>query len=188
MATVRNASSGTIATKPTAFHTIADIRMACAASTAIKGSEAATKTSPMAKTEACREARCSPRWPTNGGLTGCQPAIIRRHKPTHELQKSMLNLNAMAARIAPIILSLAWVQSAHAQTATNLLVAQSSPIKDANRNAKLADTASITEDLIDLVLAGKSDQVAGKVAASAKYCRRCVRCSVTAPSTCSQAK
>jgi len=61
MATVRNASSGTIATKPTAFHTIADIRMACAASTAIKGSaitqasEAATKTSPMAKTDLVTE-------------------------------------------------------------------------------------------------------------------------------------
>jgi len=57
MATVRNASSGTIAMKPTAFPAIADIRMACAASTAIKGSaitqasEAATKTSPMAKTD-----------------------------------------------------------------------------------------------------------------------------------------
>jgi hypothetical protein len=57
MTTVRNASSGTIAMKPPAFPAIADIRMACAASTAIKGSaitqasEAATKTSPMAKTD-----------------------------------------------------------------------------------------------------------------------------------------
>ena len=57
MATVRNASSDTIAMKTTAFPAIADIRMACAASTAIKGSaitqasEAATKTSPMAKTD-----------------------------------------------------------------------------------------------------------------------------------------
>jgi hypothetical protein len=54
---VRNASSGTIAMKPTAFPAIAGIRMACAASTAIKGSaitqasEAATETSPMAKTD-----------------------------------------------------------------------------------------------------------------------------------------
>src|SRR5713101_3872558 len=53
----RNASRGTIAMKPTAFPAIADIRMACAGSTAIKGSattqdsEAATKTSPMAKTD-----------------------------------------------------------------------------------------------------------------------------------------
>ncbi len=45
------------AMKPTAFPAIADIRMACAGSTAIKGSattqdsEAATKTSPMAKTD-----------------------------------------------------------------------------------------------------------------------------------------
>jgi hypothetical protein len=55
MATERNASSGTIATEPTAFHVIANIHTACAATTAIKGSTqalvVATKTSPMAKTE-----------------------------------------------------------------------------------------------------------------------------------------
>jgi hypothetical protein len=58
MVTGRNASSGSVAMKATAFPAFTDIRMACAASTAIKGSaiiqalEAATKTNPMAKTEA----------------------------------------------------------------------------------------------------------------------------------------
>ena len=56
METGKNASSGAITTKPTAFLTIADTRMACVASTAIKGSaiiqaSEATKTSPMAKTD-----------------------------------------------------------------------------------------------------------------------------------------
>jgi len=57
MVTGRNASSGTVAMKPTGFPAFADIRMAYAASTAIKGQaitqapEAATKTSPMAKTD-----------------------------------------------------------------------------------------------------------------------------------------
>jgi hypothetical protein len=57
MVTGRNSSSGTVAMEPTGSPAIADIRMACAGSTAIKGSattqasEAATKTSPMAKTD-----------------------------------------------------------------------------------------------------------------------------------------
>ena len=57
MVTGMNVSSGTVAMQPTGFTAIADIRMACAASMAIKGlaitraPEAATETSPMAKTE-----------------------------------------------------------------------------------------------------------------------------------------
>ena len=47
----RNASSGTIAMNPIVFPVTADIRIACAASTAIRGSEVATRTSPMARTE-----------------------------------------------------------------------------------------------------------------------------------------
>jgi hypothetical protein len=56
METGKNASSGAITTKPTALPIIADTRMACAASTAIKGSaiiqaSEATGTSPTAKTD-----------------------------------------------------------------------------------------------------------------------------------------
>src|SRR5207248_2865943 len=40
MATVRSATSGTIAMKPTDFPAIADIRMACVASMAIEGTQA----------------------------------------------------------------------------------------------------------------------------------------------------
>ena len=56
--TGRTASSDTVAIKPTGLFASADSRMAGAALTAIKGSaitqapEAATKTSPMAKTNA----------------------------------------------------------------------------------------------------------------------------------------
>src|SRR3979411_3522992 len=57
MVTGRNASSGTVATAPTGSPVFMNIRMACAGSTAIKGSattpasEAVTKTSPMVKTD-----------------------------------------------------------------------------------------------------------------------------------------
>ena len=69
MVTGRNALSGTVTMKSMGSPAIADICMACAGSTEIKGSEtiqgpeAATKTSPMAKTDLwCRcswDLRCA---------------------------------------------------------------------------------------------------------------------------------
>jgi hypothetical protein len=56
-------------------------------------------------------------------------------------------------------------------SSTRLRLAQTTAtgsVKDANRNAKLADAASIAEDLIDLALDGKADKVAEKVSAMRK--------------------
>jgi hypothetical protein len=73
--------------------------------------------------------------------------------------------------VVPAAVITAMILPPQAQSASNLLVAQKRPtsaVKDANRNAKLADAASITEDLIDFALDGKADNVAERVAAMRK--------------------
>lgn len=62
----------------------------------------------------------------------------------------MFNYTVLPGIIATLILSPAVGQSAHVQS-TPLLIAQKSSvklIKESSRNAKLADAASINEDLI----------------------------------------
>lgn len=83
----------------------------------------------------------------------------------------MFKFTATAAFITAIILSPGLVQSPQAESTTSLRLAQKAPagpVEDANRNTKLADAASITEDLIDFALDGKADNVAEKVAAMRK--------------------
>jgi hypothetical protein len=72
---------------------------------------------------------------------------------------------------APAAVITAMILPPQAQCASNLLLAQNRPasaVKDANRSAKLADAASITEDLIDFALDGKAASVAERVAAMRK--------------------
>jgi hypothetical protein len=72
---------------------------------------------------------------------------------------------------APAAVITAMLLSPQALSATSLLLAQkttASPVKDANRSTKLADAASITEDLIDFALDGKADSVAERVGAMRK--------------------
>lgn len=72
---------------------------------------------------------------------------------------------------APAVVITAMILLPQAQSASNLLLAQKTPasaVKDANRSAKLADAASIAEDLIDFALDGKAGNVAERVAAMRK--------------------
>jgi hypothetical protein len=83
----------------------------------------------------------------------------------------MLRRTMTAAAIAALLLSPALAKSSQSDSMTNLHLAQktlSRPMKEANRNAKLADAASINEDLIGFALEGKADKVAEKVAAMRK--------------------
>ena len=79
----------------------------------------------------------------------------------------MLKSVMIAPAILILLLSLAPAQSPWTNTPTKLQLAQksNSPVKEANRNAKLADAASINEDLVGLALDGKADKVAERVTA-----------------------
>src|SRR4030088_1879372 len=79
----------------------------------------------------------------------------------------MLKSRTTAVAIAALVLSTAIAQSHQSEPMTPAKLAQktSPPSKEADRNAKLADAASINEDLICFSLEGKADKVAEKVVA-----------------------
>ena len=80
----------------------------------------------------------------------------------------MLKHTAAAAAIVAFTLSPALVQLPAPDFWAGPLFAREASAKDLGRNAKLADAASINEDLIDAALGGKADKVAEKVAAMRK--------------------
>lgn len=83
----------------------------------------------------------------------------------------MLKSRTTAVAIAALVLSTAMAQSHQSDPMTPAKLAQKTsptPSKEANRNAKLADAASINEDLIGFSLEGKADKVAEKVVAMRK--------------------
>src|SRR6266853_5357453 len=80
----------------------------------------------------------------------------------------MLKSRTTAVAIAALVLSTAIAQSHQSESMTPAKLAQKTsppPSKETNRNAKLADAASINEDLIGFSLEGKADKVAEKVVA-----------------------
>jgi hypothetical protein len=83
----------------------------------------------------------------------------------------MLKRTMTALAISALMLSTALAQSQPSDSLTAIKLAQKTsptPSKAANRNSKLADAASINEDLIGFALEGKADKVADKVAAMRK--------------------
>ena len=83
----------------------------------------------------------------------------------------MLKHTITAATIIALMLSPALAQSLQSDSLTKPQLAQktpSRPIKKGNRNARLAEVASINEDLIGFALDDKPDKVAEKVAAMRK--------------------
>jgi hypothetical protein len=83
----------------------------------------------------------------------------------------MLKRTMTTLAISALMLSTALAQSQHSGPMTTVKLAQKTsptPIKDANRNAKLADAASINEDLIGFSLEGKADKVTEQVGAMRK--------------------
>jgi hypothetical protein len=83
----------------------------------------------------------------------------------------MLKSRTTAVAIAVLVLSTAMARSHQSDPTTPAKLAQTTsptPGKEANLNAKLADAASINEDLIGLSLEGKADKVAEKVVAMRK--------------------
>src|SRR3979490_2122593 len=83
----------------------------------------------------------------------------------------MLKSTMTAVACSALMLSSALAQSHQPGPINTVKVAQRTsptPIKDATRNAKLADAASINEDLIGFALEGKAGQVAEKVTAMRK--------------------
>jgi hypothetical protein len=83
----------------------------------------------------------------------------------------MLKSTITAITCSALMLSTALGQSQPPSSVTTVELAQknsATPSKDANRNAKLTDAASINEDLIGFALEGKAGQVAEKVTAMRK--------------------
>jgi hypothetical protein len=83
----------------------------------------------------------------------------------------MLKNTMTAVVCSALMLSTALAQSHQTDPAAAAKLAQTTsptPSKDANRNAMLADAASINEDLIGFALEGKADKVAEQVAAMRK--------------------
>src|SRR6202521_751406 len=86
-------------------------------------------------------------------------------------RKRMLKSTVTAVACSALMLSTALAQSHQPDPMTAVKVAQRAlPTfsKDASRNAKLTDAASINEDLIGFSVEGKADRVAEKVAAMRK--------------------
>jgi hypothetical protein len=99
-----------------------------------------------------------------GGLRqSAHGQILRRN----QMLKKMITAAALSAlTLSPIL-----AQSQQLGSATTVKLAQTTsptPSKDADRNAKLMDAASINEDLIGFALEGKADKVAEQVAAMRK--------------------
>jgi hypothetical protein len=83
----------------------------------------------------------------------------------------MLKLTMTAAVVSALILLPARAQARQLDSTTTLQLAQktpSEPAREGIRNQKLADAASINEDLIGFALEGKADKVAEQVAAMRK--------------------
>jgi len=83
----------------------------------------------------------------------------------------MLKSTMTAVAISALVLSTAIAQSHQSDPTTTAKLAQKTsraPNKGANRNAKLADAASLNEDLIGFALKGNADKVAEKVVAMRK--------------------
>jgi hypothetical protein len=83
----------------------------------------------------------------------------------------MLKTTKTAAALSALMLSTTLAQSQQLAPATTVKLAQTTsptPSKDADRNAKLTEAASLNEDLIGFALDGKADKVAEQVAAMRK--------------------
>jgi hypothetical protein len=83
----------------------------------------------------------------------------------------MLKHTITAVTVSALMLSTALAQSQQSGPVPMVRLAQTgspTPSKDADRNVKLTDAASINEDLIGFALAGKADKVAEKVTALRK--------------------
>jgi hypothetical protein len=99
----------------------------------------------------------------DGAMSSCLRSRIRwRRVEVKEMLKHA------AAAIIAFTLSPALVRLPAPDFWAGPLFAQEASAKDLGRNVKLADAASITEDLIDAALGGKADKVAEKVAAMRK--------------------
>src|ERR1700730_6774930 len=78
-------------------------------------------------------------------------------------RQRMLKLTMTAAAVSALILLPARAQARQLDSTTTLQLAQktpSEPAREGIRNQKLADAASINEDLIGFALEGKADKVA----------------------------
>jgi hypothetical protein len=86
-------------------------------------------------------------------------------------EKTKMKSTMTAAALAALMLSAPLARSHQSDPMTTVKLAQRTvptPSKETNRNGKLADAASINEDLIGFSLEGKADKVAETVAAMRK--------------------